>query len=250
MKNEQLLKDIGLNDIASKIYLFLLEEKKSTILDIARGTKIARTSIYSNIELLKQWGLVGQAIDGKKKYVYPESPSNLVNVIQIREKLAEQAVKKLLPSFENDRSEFNVKFYEGAEGLKKIGDLMLKSKEKKLFHIARKNIMEEFLSKQYLKKFREQRASLKIETRILIDSTEITHLEHPDYNNKSNDSLNRSIKILPKNIMVGMYFIIFDDKVAFFGSKNEKYAILIENKSLANSMKTIYNFLWLSSKSI
>ncbi len=243
MKNEQLLKDIGLNDIASKIYLFLLDEKKSTILDIARGTKIARTSVYSNIELLKQWELVGQAIDGKKKYIYPESPSNLINVIQIREKLAEQAVKKLLPSFEKDKSENKIKFGYGEEGFKQFANDMINSGEKDILQFISLDSLLGYSNKKFLESHWEQRKKENINIKILMPYSDKQKTEKMT-NKINNIKYLREMRFLPPTVKLEMSFVVFKNKIQFFSPPNEGYMFQFQSDSFKNTMESMFNFLW------
>ena len=85
---EKLLENLGLKSTAVQIYLYLLNAKKATILEVAKETGIARTNIYNNVARLIQMGLVGEAIDSGKKFLVPESPNNLINFVKSKESIA------------------------------------------------------------------------------------------------------------------------------------------------------------------
>ena len=243
MKNENILKNIGLNNIASKIYLFLLNNKKATILNIARNTKIARTSVYSNIELLKEWGLVGQAIEGKTKYFYPESPNNLINVVQIREKLAKQAAAKLLPHFEKDKIENKIKFGYGKEDFKQFANNIISGDEKDILQFINTSSLFECQNKKFLEEIREKRKKQGIKARILTAHkdkektretiTDIDNIEHL-----------REIKFLPPNIKLEISFVMFRNKVQFFGPPQENFVFEFQSQAFKDTMNSIFNFLW------
>jgi sugar-specific transcriptional regulator TrmB len=107
---EKLLENLGLKDTTVKIYLYLLKAKKATVLEVAKETGVARTNIYNNVSRLIQMGLVGEAIEGGKKFLIPESPNNLINFVRTKEDIAKQAAGLLQADFETNKYESKIRF--------------------------------------------------------------------------------------------------------------------------------------------
>ena len=61
------LKEVGLKQNESEIYLFLLQNGISTPPQISRGTHIARTNCYNILNSLKEKDVVEEENRGKKK---------------------------------------------------------------------------------------------------------------------------------------------------------------------------------------
>ncbi|MGB0757207.1 MAG: TrmB family transcriptional regulator [Patescibacteria group bacterium] len=243
MKNTTLLRKIGLNDTAIAIYLYLLEQKKATILDVSRATKVARTSVYNNIELLKEWNLVGEAIEGTKKYLYAESPSNLVNAVRMKEKIAQQAAELLLPTFEKDRYESKIQFGYGEEGFRKFAYDMLESGEKDVRQIINSKSLFTYSNNKFLQKHWDERKKRGIAVKILMKSSDKKFIS-ADTNTIKNIEYLRQIKFLPTQITIDTSFIIYGDYITFFAPPEEGYVFRFQSNSFVSTIKSIFDYLW------
>jgi len=62
---------------------------------------------------------------------------------------------------------------------------------------------------------------------------------------KSRDSVeNRETRFLKKELLMDNSIMLYDDKVIFFSDAEEKYALSMTSKSIAQSMKKIFNNMW------
>ena len=75
------LREIGLKQNESEVYLFLLQNGISTPPVIARGTNIARTNCYNILGSLKEKGVVDEQLKGKRKEYINKNHKNLKNNI-------------------------------------------------------------------------------------------------------------------------------------------------------------------------
>jgi sugar-specific transcriptional regulator TrmB len=77
--------EFGLTDLEVRIYLYLLKSGSQTILEIARGLNIPRTSVYDNSLKLSEKGLVEREL-GYKTQKLSASPIQLFSTIIDKEK--------------------------------------------------------------------------------------------------------------------------------------------------------------------
>ncbi len=137
------LKNIGLSDKEARVYLAMLELGPATILEISAKASINRPTTYVEIESLKKMGLVSTQTKGKRQLFMAESPTQLGFIIDREKKTVEQkkeVLSKVLPElttlFNLAEEKPLVRFFEGKEGLIRMQDEFLKTKNKKIVAIA------------------------------------------------------------------------------------------------------------------
>jgi len=245
------LQELGLSISQSSVYLATLKLKKASVLDIAKTTNIQRPTIYDAVRILEQSGLVGYVVEGSKKYIVPNKPDNLTTLIQKKQKLACSLIPDLEDIYEDSRSlPPKIRFFQGEEGLKKLTEVILTSKEKKIRTLAdyEENIQKPF-SEQFLRRLWKARTQKNIFGHILYTNKSLSLLKKsPDYNEIGNIKYNREVRILPKELDMNILYTIVDNNVLFWSSKEENYSFHFSSPSYANSLKSIFDFLWNQSE--
>jgi len=123
------LRNAGLTGNESKIYLELLKKEELSANELAKNIGMDRTLAYTVLNHLIYKGLVGYIIKGNKKFFNALDPENLLN--PIREKTA--YINDLIPELKeiekivDTKQEINV--YEGKEGIRAFGRLLMKHKQ-------------------------------------------------------------------------------------------------------------------------
>lgn len=248
---EKTLGELGLSGTQSALYLALLKRKKVTVLDLFRETGIQRPTIYDALETLEQFGLITRIVEGAKKFILPNHPKNIDIYLAKKQKLAEELLPTLADIY-NAHSPLppKIRFFQGEEGLKKLTGVILTSKEKVIRTIAD---YEENIQKPFTKKFQRNlwktRTQKHIFGHILYSQKSIELLsQNPDYNEIGNIRYNREVRILPKEVDLSILYTIVDDNVLFWSSKEEGYSFHIQSPSYANSLKSLFDFLWVQSE--
>ncbi len=133
---ETLLKDLGLSEKESVVYLSSLELGSSLIHEIAAKTQISRSTTYQVIESLMKKGLMFELTKGKKKYFAAAEPKKLMALLDIKQQEFEKRRKDLeavLPEL-NDLARLSsgrprVRFYDGKQGIRRIQNDILRTKD-------------------------------------------------------------------------------------------------------------------------
>ena len=154
-----LLMQIGLSEVQSKIYLYLIEQGQSTPSQIATGISENRTTVYSAIEKLEKLSLISQKNKGKVSAYIPNHPSALESIAEKRLRLVAKQVKNLesnLPSLINYYNEYQstpgaTTFY-GKEGIKTIWNKVIATKQPYYFVRSQHDEMND---KQALEEFKQ-----------------------------------------------------------------------------------------------
>ena len=100
---EKALRDFGLTDKETKVYLAALEMGISSIQELSRKSEVNRATTYIQVESLKNKGLVSVIEKDKKTVIMAEKPQRILEIIDKRKnevELIEKGINKLMPDLE------------------------------------------------------------------------------------------------------------------------------------------------------
>ena len=117
------LQDFGLSEKEAHVYLAALEIGRATADQLAKHSKIVRSTTYVQLDSLMKMGLMSTYEEGKKTYFAPESPELLKRLLlKQKEEMntKEQELSALLPAllqqFEGAGERPVVRFFSSKEG--------------------------------------------------------------------------------------------------------------------------------------
>jgi len=231
------LEEIGLNDKEAKVYIATLELGEGSASEIAKKSGVNRATTYFTLENLMKMGLVSASNEEKKQKFVPEDPSQLENIINKQQQELEQK-KKGLKDVVEELNSINsasikkpiVKYYLGKEGIMRMAESgfdYVKSKD--MFLAFSMDNLNQFLSKEERKKLQKHRIKNDTQVKTLYTSTgenliskkaTITKVDYKKY-------------ALPGDVAV------YDDKIRLTSYKDQ-IGIIIENKEIAQTLKSIF----------
>ena len=239
------LKNIGLSNNEAKVYLAMLELGPSSILEIAAKAGINRPTTYVQVESLKKMGLVSTQMKGKKQLFIAEDPSQLEFIVHEQEKLLEQRKEelgKVMPGlkeiFELAEDKPHVRFFEGIEGLQRMQDAFLSTKDKTILAIA--SLDDVFrVFPQHPKAYAPRRVKKGIHSRLIYTTSQGAFLKKDD-----TEMLREAKYIVPEKFTFSVDMTIYDDKVAIAALKGKLSGVIIQNSEIADSFRGIFELLW------
>lgn len=233
------LKEFGLNDNEIKIYLGLLKLKSSTASNLAKLSKINRTTAYLELENLMKLGLVSYVVKNSKRYYQTASPERLIEILDSRR----SKIRSILLELKSMRQEiepFKIEVFEGKEGIKTFyKDILENAKEVLAFGVTGKAMeVLEFSYPHFLKKFMKanikERALANLSSKIMMNTHSREHLK---------------IRYLPKDYEARVTTIIYNDKVAIQSLQKENiYVVIIKDRFLYETYANYFNFMWKLAK--
>ena len=233
------LKEFGLNDNEIQIYLELLKQKSSTASNLAKLSKINRTTAYLELENLMKLGLVSYIIKNSKRYYQTSSPNKLIEILDSKKAKIESVLPQL-KSLHQVIEPFKIEVFEGKEGIKTFyQDILNNAKEVLAFGVTGKAMeILEFAYPHFLKKFMKanikEKALANISAKKKMGPHPRTHLK---------------IKYLPEEYNAEVTTIIYNDKIAIQSLQKENiYVVIIKDKLLYETYKNYFNFMWKIAK--
>ncbi|MBP6060504.1 MAG: hypothetical protein KA515_00655 [Candidatus Pacebacteria bacterium] len=245
---KNLLIGIGLKPKEADVYLAILSLGQGTASKIARKAHIVRTTAYDILSSLFEKGLVTLTGKEPKQEYVVESPDNLKNYIEnelAKKKNDLEEVKNILlpqlKSIHNVGSRPKVMFYEGREGMEKVYEDTLTSREP-IRAYASVGDMHSGLP-GYFPEYYKRRSEKGIAIRAIIPNNEAGR----DRKKSDKDELRESALVPKDKFNFSPEINIYDDKV-MIASWREKLGIIIESHEIADAMKKIYELAWAEAK--
>ncbi len=243
--SSQLLQKIGFSEKEAVVYIASLELGPTTILELAKKSKVNRATTYVIIESLIKKGLASSFEKGKKRYFSVESPERLLSIFNIRKKEIDEQEREfiaLLPDLKQIYSSGLtegkpvVRFFEGKEGIKAIQDDIIKTKTE---------ILREFTSLDDAYDFfppspRDHRKKINKNAKLV--KTIYTSKNGPILPKQNGPFI--SLYVLPSQFPFFCDMAIYKNKVALVAFKGKLLGVVIENEQIAKTMSSIFELAW------
>tara|TARA_Y100000310_G_C20656854_1_gene802423 strand:- start:1129 stop:1824 length:696 start_codon:yes stop_codon:yes gene_type:complete len=229
----QELKEAGLTDNESKVYLALLDLGPSLAGQISRKTGLHRRTVYDVTEMLIKKGLIGYILKNNRRLFQASNPERILEILEEKQNLLQPLVDSLSEKFTKTKTKEETNFYKGKEGLKNIFQDQLSYKEVLILGASSKAYeVLQFYFKWYDKARKEKR----IKTRIIAQDKKIKRIPLAE------------IKYLPEKYQNPVSVNIYGDKTAIILWATEPVAILIKNKEITEGYKNYFELMWKIAK--
>jgi len=238
------LEKLGLSQDGVMIYLKVLELGSTTVLTIAKKTKIPRTTVYLLTDELVTKGLLKPAIKGKKKFYLPASPKELIELAKIKKQQIndsisglEKEMSHLQALYNSDHRKPRIMYHEGVDEVKKVYEDILTS-EKIYLQCMSEDVRS--VMGEYLEKFYERIIDRMVHTLEIVSDRP----EDKTYQ-KSHSSSRNQIICIPEKYITKTDYMIYGGKVVFITCKDKiPVAIVIEDSEIAYFETMRYLMIW------
>jgi len=236
------LKQIGLNEKESKVYIELLQAGDCLVSKIAEKTKINRSLLYEILAGLAEKGIVTYIIKNNIRFYRAAEPSKILSVLKEKEKIFETILPKLNLLHNPRTKKPIVEILEGKEGIKSIlNDILRIKKEWFAFNIPGKG--PEILGPN-VEAFEKDRQKEKIILNVICIRTK-EGLKRGEEFSKMKFT---NVKYMPEAYESPASNWIYGNRIVIiFWYKEFPFAVRIIDKNLAESYKNHFKLLWTTS---
>lgn len=243
MKNEQLMRvltDLGLTQNESEVYLTSLSLGPTTILSIAKGSQIRRTTVYAVVESLKKKGLIHIEPRGFKQLYAAEHPEKLETMLETKRLTLKKVLPKFAALYNLKGKESTIRYYEGLASIKTIYDTILEPLRPKDDYLVIGDVQKFFnMDKPYFEGFLQKRIKSGVKARLIV-----TDSEQSRYMQKYSRNMSHEVRILPKGATFSVDVMIVPQRVTIFNLENPLSAVSIENESMIHIHKQLFEIIW------
>ncbi|OQB05623.1 MAG: Sugar-specific transcriptional regulator TrmB [bacterium ADurb.Bin212] len=243
MKNNKLietLKNLGLSDHESRVYLACLSLGPSTILQIAQAAEVKRTTVYNVIESLKRLGLVRVDIQGFKQLYVADNPEKLEIMVNARRDELINSLPEFMALYNLKGGESFIRYYEGLEACKTVYENIIKEAKYGDFLLVVSDQATWYeQDPEYFQTFLERRSNIGLKVRKLLQySPKIDELGW------GTPKFNEEVKLLPADTQLTTNLFVTPSKVVIHQIIPPILAIEIENNSVVRMNKEMFEIMW------
>lgn len=232
MEKKEVLKELGLSEGETSVYLALLRLGESQVNKIKTETKMHRTTIYDFLDSLIKKGLVSYVIKSNVKFFTAAHPSKLNELIKEKKEHLDEVIPSLIQLAELEKRHLKVEVYEGVEGFKTYINRMLDRKSELLaFGIDETQFEAKFphLMKTYL--IKEEKLGLTERLITRKGAKFVYKRKFLNYRYIDDKYFSPVPNVTWGNLVIS---IIWDPLTVIF----------VENKDLANAYRKHFELLW------
>ncbi len=251
---DKILQELGLSVNAQMIFKDIIDKGASTARQIAERVDMPRPSVYDNLKVLIQKGLVTERDNEGKKIFSVDDIGNITELLETKIdslQTEKEHFKKLLPSLLKQTYfvEPKIKFYSGKEGLRQVMNHIMWHRNIETILMWPMNEVARVLGNEYLEELNKKRIKRNISIRGIYP-----HNSKPDFKKQPFLGVGgkhlRDIRLAPKDMAWDMGYWMYEDKVIFISSQKESFGFVIHSRDFAKLMKTQFEAIWKLSKPV
>lgn len=233
-----ILEELGLSENESQVYLSLLSLGKTSVLKLSKHCGVKRTTIYGVLDSLQKKGLLFAEMKGMKKYYVAEHPDRLTSMLEIKR----QQLTKYLPEFVErytlSGESSLLKVYEGIEGVKSAYEHLLKglSLHDEYIAVGDHDTWID-LDPNFFSTINDRLVKKMTHVRLLLQRTEksLKFIKNP---------ITFDVKLFTSSRYITSGFIVAANKVFIYRHTQPSVMIVIENKSIVETYKEMFEVMW------
>lgn len=240
----EFLQQLGFSDIEARVYLASLRIGPSAVLAISQEAQVKRSTTYLAVDALQRKGLMSIEVKGLKKLYVAENPERLEVLVEEYRKTLRESMPHLSALYNLKGSEGVIKYYQGLDGIRSAYEALLNDLRPGDFYLSISEVARWFeLDSEYYENLRIRRSHKGLQIKILVNDTQSAR----EYQNKA-AVYNQQVKILPPGIDLTSTITLTPQKIIFHQIIPPVSAILLDNPSIIQVQKELFELLWAGAK--
>ena len=233
-----MLSTLGMAPMQAKVYLAALELGEGSMQALARKSGVNRSTIYTFIEELKVRGYILETRRAKRRVYSATHPERLLEIEKARVQELERILPELLAVDNRSVGKPRVTFHEGYQGIDDVYADMLREKKEIVAYEDLDNL-KTGLPERIFASFPKERAKRDILIRSISRDTDFAR----EFSKRNTGLLRETRFVKAKEFKTDIN--IYGDKVALMDLRgNVPFAVLVENRNLAETMRIVWKELW------
>lgn len=226
-----LLTSLGLSKSESIIYLDIVFNGLSSIIDISKRINIHRPNIYDSIRRLKEIGIIIEILEGDSKKFKSIEPKKLKLCLKQKENELEKFIEDIKKIPKKENNEETVAVLKGISIKREFLNIL--DLKKPIF--VSMNPKFEIEDKKFIEEWNTKRTKNNIPIKIIFskESEKYKNLEYSQ------------IKIIDFVNVPNLISIIVDDTFYYLQKKENDFTLIkIKNKDIAEEKKAHFDYVW------
>ena len=246
MSSENSLTSLGLSLAAAKVYLAGLELGAASVLELARKSKVKRTTIYGVLEELKAHNLFETTKKGVKERLIMAAPDRLVLLEKERLNNLEKILPDLRAIWNEPAEKPKVRYLEGLAGWEEMQSEILTSKQPYLHISGSQKFFLQQIGQSKMISLLKSKDTAGIKRKVLVSH---------DFSTKNiiakTQEMLGEYRFLPDNQQIETQLYLYNgNRTAFFSPEPTLMIVIVENAAIYQLQEALFNTLWEKSTPI
>ena len=242
LANVETLVQCGLTKNEAKVYLALLKVGTGTAIELTKQSYVHRVNVYDALERLRGKGLISTIFQGKKRIYEAANPQQLLQLIKGKEEQLNQILPQLQQEFKLPKEKQQVHHFFGPDGVMRAYWMML-DQNATIYGIGGQG-----LNRKYLRHRHEMFNKKRIAQNMHLKALYYEYTRQDRQRGWEHDTLTQ-IRYMPDKYKgVGMVDICGDLVLNLIPVEDNIMVIVIENRSLADTYRMFFDFMWVNAK--
>lgn len=238
---ENLLKKLGFTHKESVVYLALLEFGQQPAANIARQIGLPKSSTLFILENLTERGYIQKSKRGNTQWFFA-NPEDLVSTKLHQHEMEKNTLDEALPLLKEFQNPFSappkITFHQGVKSCKQVYLKLLESQTEILEFGIHQDLAAAF-GNSFMDDFIAERVRKNIHLRAISSPTAVDKALA-----KQDSSQARSQKFLPTGAETYSSIALWEDKVLLLNLHTDAFGILIENREVSQTLRTVFEALY------
>lgn len=238
----EILMGLGLSETEARLYLAMLKLGPASVQTIATEAVLSRTASYNLISGFQKKGLVSTYDRGKKTFYSVENPDKLDTYFGDKLKSMDvslDSLRKMIPGLRASSTNKTprVRFYTGEAGLKAMFRDIQDSGAEEFLEIANIDIVYKNVQEKALLNIRIEEKFHTLKFKAIVQGT------------PRNPMSGGVFRVLDNKIFGDFEgdILIYSDRIVYISFGAEIEVVILENKILSNTMRSIFLAAWQSA---
>jgi len=243
MEIEDALRQFGLTELESKLYLLLLKTGETTAPSLVAGLKVHKATVYDLLAVLERKGIVSHIVRDDRRYYSPLEPKRLLDILEDRMGALKEVYPILEKYYSSNTPEREIRIFEGKNGIKTMFNDIIRV-GKPLFALGSSLQMLSLMEHRAVHPLKNMRSSVPYSKAILSDKKEVAELT------KRLRELYPKIELryYPEKISNPVAFNTYGDRTTLMLWQAEPVIIRIRDPCIAKGFKSYFDIIWSVSK--
>ncbi len=238
---EEVLSSFGLSANEQKVYLSLLSLGKSTLSPLSKMANLNLTTVQSIVKRLINLGLTEVSLIKTRSLYQATEPITLKKILENKIKEVSTIIPFLKKIQQEEVVSSKIKVYY-KDRMTEIFNQILEEEEDEVLEIVSAEDFQEIIGEKF--HFTKRR----VEKNIKLKSLRIENQEIKKYNSEVHEKELRQAKFLPAELTFRNSIMIWQNKVAFFTTKEEGLAWIVESSTQNEMWRQLFELLWSVSR--
>jgi len=244
----KLLKEIGLTEGETKVYLALLRLGETKTGKLAKEADVSSSKVYKVLDRLIMKGLAGSVVKGMVKYYSAVEPKRIIDYMEKKEKELQQKkelLNKLIPQLELEQKmgkQPTAVVYEGFKAVSSLfSDILHNLKKGDVYYAIGVRYVNLPAQRPFFHNYHSQRAKKGIKVMMLANHETRDNIEPPTKRVSE-------IRYLPQQFVSNMQITFYKNKSFIILWNENPTAFLIHGEETVRNFKLYFDTFWKIAK--